>query len=171
MTEGLNSVAKGHQMNRIKKCQIDAAHSWWYRGFSSLSLLTILGLWYVSILIFAVKVLRKMHRPTKEANMKNYLSNVISTWYMKDNFETIITCLLRQGKTKKSGLTRNREIIPNLNQSFRGTKEAIAKPFLSITGFLYVATITQYSGMHRQDPEKSSQVSRGSNFKYPLHWT
>ena len=39
MTEGLKSVAKGHQMNRIKKCQIAPeeadAHTWWYHGFYS----------------------------------------------------------------------------------------------------------------------------------------
>ena len=63
----------------------------------------------ISILIFAINVIGKMHELTEEANEENCLSSGIGTWYMKDwqQARDYQNLLLRHEKARISGLTRD----------------------------------------------------------------
>ena len=67
---------------------------------------------------------------------------------------------LRQGKARKSDLTRDWEIWIKVSKVLQGTQWVA----LSITGFGYAATITQYSGT-RPRKKKLPKFQRASNFK------
>ena len=86
---------------------------------------------------------------------KQIVYQVVS-WRIGNKLETIKTCSLRQGKARKSGLTRDWEIWIKASEVSR---KPVQRPAVSITGFLCIATITQYSGRHKQDAERRSYPS------------